>query len=105
MQAPGRSQGVVLDVPLDPIVQENEVMHDTGDAGSRKFGPKVMAEKVAGTGVFFRAFVKSSKADRVLLFFPADTGVLRCAQHGTAAIPFLCHHPLTTYLYCRSLHP
>jgi hypothetical protein len=76
MQTRFRSQSVVLDVPLDPVVQENEVLHDSADAGSRKFGPKVMAEKVAGSGVFFRAFVKASKADRLLLYFPEDAGVL-----------------------------
>ena len=75
VQARCRNQGVVLDVPLEPVVQENEVMHTSGDAGTRKVGPKVMAEKVAGSGVFFRAFVKGSKSDRVLLYFPEDTGV------------------------------
>jgi hypothetical protein len=74
VQARFRSQAVVLDVPLDPAVQENEILHDSVDVSSRKLGPKVMAEKVAGSGVFFRAFVKASKADRVLLYFPEDTG-------------------------------
>lgn len=95
MQARCRSQAVVLDVPVHPVVQENEVMHDSPDAGSRKFGPKVMAEKVAGSGVFYRAFVKASKADRVLLYFPEDTGALTllcgcylqyCDQHPQAHV-------------------
>lgn len=64
----------MLDVPLDPVVQENEVVHDSPEAATRKLPLKVMAEKVAGSGVFFRAFVKSSKTDRVLLYFPEDTG-------------------------------
>lgn len=53
-------------------MQENEVLLDKADRGSGKLGPKLMVEKLAGSGVYYRAFVKSSKADRVLLYFPPD---------------------------------
>eukprot|EP00892_Ulva_mutabilis_P007187 jgi/Ulvmu1/4840/UM020_0126.1 len=62
----------IVEIPLEPTLQENEVLQEKSDRGSGKLGPKLMVEKVAGSGVYYRAFVKSSKADRVLLYFPPD---------------------------------
>jgi hypothetical protein len=73
MQARYRTQGTVIDVPIEPVLQPNEMLlSDAMDSSARKFGLRVMAEKLAGSGVFYRAFVKASKTDRVLLFFPED---------------------------------
>lgn len=92
-----------IDVPVDPIVQEHEVFHDSADVGSRKLGTKLMAEKAAGSGVFFRAFVMNSKVDRVLLHFPTDLqgGALFNMLSSSQSL-FACHHSLTIVPYCRS---
>lgn len=62
----------IVEIPLEPIVQDNETLQDKGERVGGKLGPKLMVEKLAGSGVYYRAFVKSSKPDRVLLYFPPD---------------------------------